>query len=239
MKKVLFLLFVFAQFYTYGQFSFTDLNGNAIADGSTITFESANSENAKLKFLVTNVGTNPVDVRIKCTGITGGNGVGFQLCYGGLCHDNVVTGVDYPDYQFILNAGENNGVFDYFVNNFVSPTPIDFQFQVYGLEPSGFPTGQAISFTYRYDSTLGLNSFENLSSMGINVENTTIKSDFKFNSTQSGNLSIFNLNGQLINEYKFSEGAQNLNLSSLSTAIYVANFSTSEGKTSTIKLIKN
>jgi hypothetical protein len=239
MKKVLIILFVFAQVYTYGQFSFTDLSGNTIADGSTLTYETANSESAKLKFLVTNVGTNPIDVRIKCTGITGGNGVGFQLCYGGLCHDNVVTGVDYPDYQFILNAGENNGNFDYFVNNFVSSTPINFQFQVYSLDTTGFPTGQAVSFTYRYDSTLGLNSFENLTSMGINIENTTVKSDFKFNSTQSGNLSIFNLNGQLIKEYKFSEGNQNLGLSELSSAIYVANFSTTEGKTSSVKLIKN
>jgi len=239
MKKVLIILFTFVQICTYGQFTFTDHSGNAIVDGSTLTYETANAESAKLKFYITNVGTNPIDVRIRCTGITGGDGVGFQLCYGGLCHDNVVTGVTYPDYQFLLNSGQNNGDFDYFVNNIVSETPIDFQFEVFGLDSTGFPTGQSLSFTYRYDSTLEINSFENLTSMGINIENTSIKSDFKFNSTQSGNLSIYNLNGQLIKDYKFSEGTQNLNLSELSSAIYVANFSTTEGKTSSVKLIKN
>lgn len=239
MKKILLVFFVTIHFCSYGQFTFTDHSGNPIVNGSVRTFQTANAENAKLKFYITNVGTNPIDVRIRCTNIIGGNGVGFQLCYGGLCHDNIVVGVTYPDYQFLLNAGQNNGNFDYFVNNFVSSTPIDFQFEVFGLDSTGFPTGQSLNFTYRYDSTLGIESTENLSKMGINIENTTVKSDFKFNATQNGKLSIYNLNGQLISESQFNEGNQNINLSNLSSAIYIANFSTNEGKSSSVKLIKN
>lgn len=238
MKKIIVLLSLFIQMYSFGQFSFTDHDGNTIANGSVFSFATANSESAKLKFYVTNVGATPVDVRIRCTGISGGDGVGFQLCYGGLCHDNVVNGVIYPDYQFLLNPGESNGEFDYFVNNFAGETPIDFNFQVYGLDSSGFATGQSVTMTYRYDSTLNVNSFDKLSAVGINIDNTLVTNELNFSATTNGKVALFNLNGQLIKEFSFTEGNQSFNLSQLSSAIYIARFSNNEGQSSSIKLIK-
>lgn len=239
MKKALIIIVSFVYLQSFAQFTFTDHAGNAIINGSTVSYSTANSENAKLKFYITNVGTAPVDVRIQCTGINGGNGVGFQLCYAGLCHDNVVPGGIYPDYQFLLNTGENNGNFDYFVNNFVSPTPIDFNFQVYGLDGSGFPTGQSITFTYRYDSTLGLNSLSELATLGVKLTNTIVKNELNFNATVSGKVALVNLSGQQMGEFSFTEGEQSLNLSNLSAGVYIANFITTEGKTLQLKLLKN
>lgn len=218
----------------FSQFVFRKSDGTPITNGMVLTYGPGENY---LNFRVQNTSNQDLDIKIKCTNLINTTGAQFELCYGGSCYDSVAVNGVYPEYENPLTPGQSNpSQGDHFVNfNAGNGQVMELHFSVY---PIGFEN-DAINFIYRFDPFLGVNSFENLSSMGINIENTSIKSDFKFNSTQSGNLSIFNLNGQLIKEIKFSEGAQNLSLSELSSAIYVANFSTIEGKTSSVKLIKN
>lgn len=218
----------------FSQFAFKKSDGTPITDGTVLTYGPGSNY---LNFRVQNTSSQDLDIKIKCTNLVNTSGSQFELCYGGSCYDSVALNGVYPEYENPLAPGQSNPAQgDHFVNfNAGNGEVMELHFSVY---PIGFEN-DAINFVYRFDPLLGVNSFENLSSIGINIENTTIKSDFKFNATQSGNLSIFNLNGQLVKEYKFSEGSQNLNLSEMSSAIYVANFSTLEGKTSSVKLIKN
>lgn len=218
----------------FSQFIFRKSDGTPITNGTILTYGPGNNY---LNFRVQNTSNQNLDIKVKCTNLVNTTGTQFELCYGGSCYDSVALNGVYPDYENPLAPGQSNpSQGDHFVNfNAGNGEIIELHFSVY---PIGFEN-DAINFVYRYDPLLGVNSFEALSLLGINVENTTIKSDFKFNSTQNGNLSIFNLNGQLINEYKFTEGAQNIDLSALSSAIYIANFSTTEGKSSSVKLTKN
>ncbi|PKP17029.1 MAG: hypothetical protein CVU07_05040 [Bacteroidetes bacterium HGW-Bacteroidetes-23] len=235
MKKItLSILFSMVFLNAFSQFIFRKSDGTPITNGTVLTYGPGSNY---LNFRVQNTSNQDLDIKVKCTNLVNTTGSQFELCYGGSCYDSVTLNGVYPEYENPLAPGQSNpSQGDHFVNfNAGNGEVMELHFSVY---PIGFEN-DATNFVYRFDPLLGVSSFENLSSMGINIENTTIKSDFKFNSTQSGNLSIFNLNGQLIKEYKFSEGAQNLSLSELSSAIYVANFSTTEGKTSSVKLIKN
>ncbi|RAR50993.1 T9SS type A sorting domain-containing protein [Flavobacterium lacus] len=235
MKKItLSILFSLVFFNAFSQFIFRKSDGTAITNGTILTYGPGNNY---LNFRVQNTSNQDLDVKIKCTNLINTTGTQFELCYGGSCYDSVSLNGVYPDYENILAPGQSNpSQGDHFVNfNVGNGQIMELHFSVYAL---GFEN-DAINFIYRFDPLLSLNSFENLSSIGINIENTTISGDFKFNTTQNGNLSIFNLNGQLINEYKFTEGAHNVNLTSLSSAVYIANFITTDGKTSSIKIIKN
>lgn len=235
MKKItLSILFSMLFLNAFSQFAFKKSDGTPITDGTVLTYGPGSNY---LNFRVQNTSSQDLDIKIKCTNLVNTSGSQFELCYGGSCYDSVALNGVYPEYENPLAPGQSNPAQgDHFVNfNAGNGEVMELHFSVY---PIGFENN-TINFVYRFDPLLGVNSFENLSSIGINIENTTIKSDFKFNATQSGNLSIFNLNGQLVKEYKFSEGSQHLNLSEMSSAIYVANFSTLEGKTSSVKLIKN
>lgn len=218
----------------FSQFIFRKSDGTLITNGTVLTYGPGNNY---LNFRVQNTSNQDLDVKIKCTNLINTTGTQFELCYGGSCYDSVSLNGIYPDYENILAPGQSNpSQGDHFVNfNAGNGQIMELHFSVY---PLGFEN-DAINFIYRFDPLLSANSFENLSSIGINIENTTINNDFKFNTTQSGNLSIFNLNGQLITEDKFTEGAQNVNLSTLSSAVYIANFITTDGKNSSVKIIKN
>ncbi len=235
MKKItLSILFSMVFLNAFSQFVFRKSDGTPITDGTVLTYGPGSNY---LNFRVQNTSNQDLDIKIKCTNLVNTTGSQFELCYGGSCYESVALNEVYPEYENPLLPGQSNPAQgDHFVNfNAGNGQVMELHFSVY---PVGFEN-DAISFVYRFDPFLGVNSFETLSAMGISIENTSIKNDFKFNSTQNGNLSVFNLNGQLINEYTFSEGAQNFNLSELSTAVYIANFTTTEGKTSSVKLIKN
>ena len=111
---------------------------------------------------------------------------------------------------------------------------MDLVFSVYAL---GFESS-AITFTYRYDSTLSLINLEDLSSLGIYVKNTVVSDEFSFTAANKGSVTLFNLNGQLVKELNFSEGSQTINLSNLNTSMYIARFTNAEGVSSNVKIIK-
>ncbi|MEZ4837856.1 T9SS type A sorting domain-containing protein [Flavobacterium sp.] len=235
MKKItISILFSFVFLNAFSQFSFKKSDGTPITDGTILTYGPGDNY---LNFRVQNTSNQDLDIKVKCTSLVNTNGTQFELCYGGSCYDSVALNGVYPEYENPLSPGQSNPAQgDHFVNfNAGNGEIMELHFSLY---PLGFENN-AINFVYRFDPFLGVESFDALSSIGINIDNTSIKSDFNFNTTQNGNLAIYNLNGQSVSNFQFSEGVQTVNLSSLSSAIYIAKFTTLEGKSSSIKLIKN
>lgn len=200
-----------------------------------IPFETTGT-NAYLNFRVKNTSTTTLDIKIKCIGLVNATGSNFELCYGGSCFDSVALNGVYPDYVNTLAPGQSNpSQGDHFVNfNPGTGGVMDFVFSVYAL---GFEAN-AITFTYRYDPNLSVHALEGLSNLGISISNTVIADDFSFSATDKGNVSVFNLNGQLVKELNFSEGSQTVNLSNLNTSMYIARFTNAEGVSSNVKIIK-
>lgn len=213
-------------------FQFTKSDGTPIINGSIVSYDAIGSY---LNFRIKNTSTIPLDIKIKCTSLVNTDGTQFELCYGD-CFASVIENGIYPDFQNILQPNQSNPVNgDHFVNNNPGTgAVVDYVFKLYavGAESEG------ITFTYRYNNPLSSTSFQELSLIGITPVNTIIQNDFNFNTAVSGNITIVNLNGQEIAKKSFTEGAQNISLSHLSTGVYIAQFQTLEGKTSQIKVIK-
>lgn len=236
MKKITFS-FLFSLFFLTAiaqQFEFKQSNGTPITNGSVLSYGTVGSY---LNFRVTNTGSIPLDIRIKCTNLTNTNGTQFELCYGGSCFDSVFLNGVFPDYENPLAPGQSNPAQgDHFVNfNTGSGAVLDYTFSVYAI---GFESN-AISFTYRYDPQLNLNSLNDLANLGITTQNTIVTNNLSFNSDKAGKIVVFNLNGQQITEFPFEEGSHKIELNQLRTGIYIAQFSTYEGRTSQIKFLKN
>ena len=236
MKKITYSIFFSFLFLTsFAQVEFKKSDGTIITDGMVIPFGTTGTS-AYLNFRVKNVSTTPLDIKIKCIGLVNTTGANFELCYGGSCFDSVTLNGVYPEYENFLAPDQSNpSQGDHFVNfNPGSGGIMDLVFSVYAL---GFESS-AITFTYRYDSTLSLINLEGLSSLGIYVKNTVVSDEFSFTAANKGSVTLFNLNGQLVKELNFSEGSQNMNLSNFSTSIYIARFTNSEGVSSNVKIFK-
>lgn len=236
MKKITYSIFFSFLFLTsFAQVEFKKSDGTIITDGMVIPFGTTGTS-AYLNFRVKNVSTTPLDIKIKCIGLVNTTGANFELCYGGSCFDSVTLNGVYPEYENFLAPDQSNpSQGDHFVNfNPGSGGIMDLVFSVYAL---GFESS-AITFTYRYDSTLSLINLEDLSSLGIYVKNTVVSDEFSFTAANKGSVTLFNLNGQLVKELNFSEGSQNMNLSNFNTSIYIARFTNSEGVSSNVKIFK-
>lgn len=239
MKKITtLLLFTFAFLTsTAQQFAFTKLNGTPIPNGTIFTSGTFSTPADKYKFHISNISNAPLQVKIVPISMTNTAGVAFQFCYSGECNDNIGANNIYPNYDNPLAPGENNGEFDYFVNNSAGLDANSVKEIVFSIYAVGFES-ETITFTYRYDPQLSVSSFESLDAMGINVSNTLVSNNLEFNTAKNGVVSIINMAGQKVITQNFTEGNQNISLTHLSSAIYIANFTTTDGRTSQIKIIK-
>ena len=236
MKKITYSLFFSFLFLTsFAQVEFKKSDGTIITNGMIIPFETVGST-AYLNFRVKNISTIPQDIKIKCISLVNATGANFELCYGGSCFDSVAINGVYPDYPNPLAPGQSNpSQGDHFVNfNPGTGGVMDYVFSVYALGSEA----NAITFTYRYAPNLSINTLEGLTNLGISITNTVITDDFSFTASDKGNVSVFNLNGQLVRELNFTQGFQNINLSNLNTSVYIARFTNSEGISSNVKIIK-
>jgi hypothetical protein len=238
MKKIITLLSFGICTLSFAQFTFSYRNGAEIPNGSVVSFNTHSQTSANLNFHITNTTTNDIDVRIKCVSINNATGEGFQLCYGGLCHDNIVAGGIYPDYQFIIEPGQNNGNFDYFVNNNGGNGQIqEYLFEIYALDMSGFPIGDIKTFTYKYDQSLSSPTFESLSHAGIHLGSTILSDFFAVSVENITSVELYNVNGQLVQRHSLNQGSHNIAVQNLSSGLYLAKFSTGSTQ-QTVKLVK-
>lgn len=236
MKKITFTILcsllistVFAQGFEFKKSDNTPINnGDIVSYGDTGSY---------LNFRVKNTSSTPLDIKIKCISLVNATGTSFELCYGGQCFDSVVTNGIYPDYENFLTPGQSNpSQGDHFVNNFNGLTSgiVDYVFKVYAVGAES----QSITFTYRFNPSLSVGTVNDLNSLGINLNSTILKSNINFTSTLSGTMNLVNMSGQQVGSYTFTSGTQSINVDQFNSGIYIANFQTTEGKTSQVKLIK-
>lgn len=236
MKKIIIASFtLLISNFSFAQFSFVDGDGNEIPDNTEVIFTTANTSEAAFPFRIINISDEPIEVKIKSTNIINSNGANFQVCYGGTCYDNIMVNGIYPEYEFEIEPGEDNGPGDYFRNNNVSESEnMTFEFSIYAV---GFEEN-AITFTYKYEPQLSINDIDKLTTMGIHINNTLVKNTFGFEANDAGVVEIYDLNGRLVSTSKYDVGAQNIEMSALNAAIYIAKFNNVQGNTSTIKIVK-
>lgn len=238
--KLLLLAVTFAAFSMNAQYVIVDGNGNEFTDGMIAEFDSTVYEDAELQFYVTNNGSETINMRIDFVSSTTGNGDGFQLCFGE-CFNDLDLGQSVPP----MNATPNfiaigSGITTGQGNHFYNGNPgngvdiMDFVFRFYETDENGVDIGNELSFTYRYNPTLGTQDFNKLD---VTVSSTVITNEMTVKTVEELNMMVYNLQGKVVKNQQLSIGQQTVDMSGLSSQMYIVKFNNNQGASKTVKIV--
>jgi hypothetical protein len=236
--KIKFLLFalLISAFGANAQYSIVDGDGNDINDGDLIIRNSTEEDDA-LKFYVTN--DSGAALRSTLEYVSTDVGGNFQVCYGGQCYDPVETGSSYPPVSTpqIIEPGATTGQGNkMFYNEVDNPQLSNHVFRFYLLDESGADIGGDLTFTYQYDPTMGLEDIA--SQLGITLDATVVTNTIALTSRENASMQIFDINGRLMQTNDVSVGAQHIDVSGLSSQLYIVSFEVANGNKQSIKVLK-
>ncbi|KGO91290.1 T9SS type A sorting domain-containing protein [Flavobacterium subsaxonicum] len=247
MKKIILLLalaigsFAQAQEITVN----TQGNGGTINNGDTFTYTTLWSTQAeslgKIPFTVTNNTAAPINVQVRIDQIENADGSNVQMCFG-VCLATIEVGEFYPGFNYTIEANETSQAGDHFANGNAgvnTTAEVKYRLTFVKMNEDGTPISDLLTFNYIYSPTAGVGDVKGLQNIGINLSNTVVKNQIDITATTAATMELFNLNGQVLKTVSVKEGSQSIEASFLSTGVYVAKFTTTSGKSSTIKLVKN
>ena len=236
-KKLLLLTLLLVAFIAKAQYSIVDQHGDEITDGIVFETNSLEEEFAEWQFYVTNNGAETINMRIEFVSAVNGNGNGFQLCFG-QCYIDLVIGQTVPPTPgFIaIASGETTGEGNHFLNtNTGDGSSIqDYVFRFYETDDDGTDIGNPISITYRYNPLLGTEDFNELN---VNISSTIIETEMIVNTVEELDMVVYDLQGRLVINQKLNIGQQNIDMSALSTQLYIVKFNNLDGASKTMKIL--
>lgn len=244
MKKIiLFAGLLFAGLTQAQVIEVTTTGNTPIEDGQVFTF---NSLGANLPLVVSNVSNQPINLKLRMDSMENANGNSeyVSFCFWQSCYFTVIQGGMVPASGpgMPLAAGETTTTDNHFANSYAGDTsgqPVTYNLSIVQVDDNGAVMGDAlISFTYKYQPTMAVNDLASLTKMGITVNNTTVKDMLNLNASQPATMEVYGLNGKLLKTASLVDGAQSIDLSGLSAAIYIAKFTTAENRSSSIRIVK-
>ena len=234
--KVLLFCFLAGAFTANAQYSIVDGDGNEINDGDVIETNTT-AEDAALKFYVTN--DSDATIRSTVQYVSTDVGGNFQVCYGGQCYDPVVVGDSYPPVNIpqVIEPGATTGQGNkMFYNEVTNPELSNHVFRFYLLDDNGNDIGGDLTITYRYDPDLGLDAVQ--AQLDITLETTVVKNTIALSSQEDATMQVYDINGRLMQTNEVVTGSQNIDVSGLSSQLYIVNFEGVNGKSQSIKILK-
>lgn len=242
MKKIILLLILFVSQLSISQISLSS-NGVPVASGAVIAKNTLGYPLAEVLFRVRNNGTTTTNVWGKCESLLNNNGSLFQFCFGDVCFAEVQQGVIYPNVGITLAPNTSNGNFDHFLND--NPGngtyPLDFVFRFFQTNQStqgGAEVSNSITVTYRYNPNLSIDEVNQLQSSGVIIKSSVIENELTLDVLKSTSMTVFDLNGKSVYNSNLSYGIQTIDVSDLSSGVYLVRFTNEEGNSTTKKIIK-
>ncbi len=240
MKRILPFAFLFIGISSYAQISLSRHNGTPIIDGQVVAFNTIAFPAAEMDFYVRNLSaTTSTNVKISCESLVNNDGTGFELCFGNECLSFVEQGEVYPSTPVVLAPNGINGNFDHFLNTTAGSGIQDYVFRFYQINGSGNEVGNSITMTYRYDVNLSIDDINQLETSGVIVKSTLVANELSLDVLKPSQMTIFDMTGKLVNNTNLGYGIQTVDVSNLSSGVYVLKFTSVEGKVSIKKVIKN
>lgn len=248
MKKIILIAALALSALTQAQqISVVRPGGAELHDGDTFitnSIVSTGSPENKLRFRVTNLTEDELNVGVKVLGFSSNvDGSHVQLCFD-TCLYEIWPNLIIP--AATLDAGATTPSTDDHFWNFNAGTdgqPVTYHLAfVKGTknEDGDFTeTEELLDFTYTYDSTASINTLDGLQQMGVTLQNTVIKNALNITATQNAGLQILDINGKVVKTASVKTGAQAIDLSAFTTGVYFARFTTAANKTATVKIVKN
>lgn len=236
MKRNLLLVFAFATAMASAQFTVESHGGDPIVDGQIITYGTLNAE---LGFYVNNESTtDEIYMRIEFVSAVNYDGVDMQLCFG-LCYDPIAVGDIYPlggGVVTILPGENQNQEGDKFLNyNDGGGNLIDYNFRFIQVDGGLNEIGEDLTFTYRYDPSLGLND-NNLVSAQLIA--TNVKDQLLITASEEVQIELYDIQGRRVVSQKLTSGTNTVNVSNLPTQMYIVKLTNKQGASQITKIVK-
>jgi Secretion system C-terminal sorting domain len=240
-RTLLFISLFLASFASHAQFEVIDKSDESlVTDGQSITFTEAGCDYAdpcNWKFKVTNTSSEAIYMRIFVDNLVGNDGSNFQLCFAGVCLNNVALNGGYPSTAAMIAPGATNSAGNNFWNQNDSAitTAMSWTFRFQAFDASGFTIGTPLSVNYNYTPALSIDDSQ-LST--LEVYPTSVKNELSVNSTEDLTVDFFDLLGRNVKQANIVSGGDKINISDLSAQPYIVRFTNEEGESTTKKIVK-
>lgn len=239
-QKILFLSILFASFSMNAQYTVEDHDGNLISDGAMVSFNEITFPEGSWDFFVNNTsGSETIRMKIEFVDAINADGSQMELCFG-LCYTGIVIGESYPpnaDYVEILPGEQTlagNHMFNADPGN--GTNVLDYIFRFYQIDTLGDEIGEDLTMTYRYDPLL---SVADVNALNVNVFSNSTSNEVTVEAQEELNLVIYDLQGRMVRNQKVNMGRSVINMSDLSSQMYVLHFENNRGASQTTKIVVN
>lgn len=239
--KLLFLTILGSVALANAQYTVKDIAGTELNDGDVLVFDEYDyGSTGNYDFFVTN--DNPSDIiytRIEFVSAVNATGEHFELCYALQCYTGLSVGETLPPEPevFPIAVGETTGPGNHFLN--LEPGNgsdiLDFVFAFHQYEADGVTEiGTPLTFTYRYNPTLGVNDN---SKVNLTILSTVITNELVLDVNEPVSMMVYDLQGRVVKQARFETGRQTVNMSNLTSQAYILQFNNEKGATQTSKII--
>lgn len=241
--RLLLLCFLCGVLTASAQFTVRDGNGNVINNNDVIEFGTIDYPAAELPFYVTNDGAQTIYSRVQYIGQTNANDPKFyQLCYGEECYWEIEMNAYVPPastYGVTIEPGETTQMGNHFYNNDTGngADNVDFVFAFRQFDdPNELnEVGEALVFTYRYNPLLSVNG---VNPVNLSLHATVVSERIVMDVNEPVLVTLYDIQGRVINQVKLEVGQQEINVSNLSAQTYILQFKNDNGAIKTSKIIK-
>ncbi|WP_296313571.1 T9SS type A sorting domain-containing protein [Winogradskyella sp. UBA3174] len=242
MKKTLLLLsLMLSYFVSFAQFELRKTSTDElITDGQTIAFNESGptfGADYNWKFKVTNTSTSDIYMRIFVDNMTNTDGTNYQLCFAGVCLNSIATGSGYPSSAALILPGESNTAGNSLWNQHPTGTTdvMSWTFRYQAFDIAGNEIGTPLLMTYSYDINL---SVEESELTNVQIFPTSVKNELTVTSNEVLDAEIFNILGAKVKHVKTNAGTSIINISDLSSQLYIIRFTNETGKQIIKKIVK-
>jgi len=254
MKKIILFAALFFAGITQAQDLITvTTTGNTVVDqGEIFNYDVlyaplVNPHAGKLPLVISNISQETLNLKLRVDSMinANGNSESVSFCFYTSCYFSVTPGSLVPatGTGLTLAPGEATTTDNHFANSWAGDTqgqPVVYNLSIVRVDDNGAVMGEPLrSFTYRYSPTMSTTDIASLQNIGINVDNTILKTQLNVTATQNATLELYSTTGQFIKSFAIMEGFQSIDVSELSSAVYIAKFKNSSNQASSIRIIKN
>ena len=243
MKKTLLILsLTLFTFISHAQFEIRNYDDDSIVtDGETLSFSDTGcgyTDSCNWRFKVTNTSaTETLNMRIYVDNMVNSDGSNVQLCFSGTCLNSVSLGTGYPtSTPASIAPGASTGPGNYFWNQnpVGTSTVMEWTLRFQALDGSGTPTGTPLSVTYRFDPNL---SIEEQDLNTVEIFPTQVKNELTVSSNKDLTAEFYDILGKKVKQVNILAGGSQVDVSDLSSQLYIIRFISEEGNISTQKIV--
>lgn len=248
MKKIRILLVCsFVSFFSHAQIALAKDDGTPIANGQIFTYNTTDEDAATFHYKIKNTSSGNIKVRIKVMSIQNANGNSFQFCYLSTCLPSVTVNGIYPsNSSSAISIGPNSetpstGYNMWNSNPGTGTFPMDYVLKYYLVDGFNSEYGTPVTITYRYNpnSVLSVNDIKDSKKSYAEVLETVVKNNIQVTSKENISYTVLNMEGRSLLSGNLKKGNDAVNVSTLTSGIYMITLKNNQGQIISKKIIKN